>query len=148
MDVAAFIISLLALVLSVIVAIVEARRDAKNTRISIEFEFYKDIYKEYLVSKIPQARGLMWFGANSQLQDAQYLIEELNSMRRDSLYFSYNNKKFFKELKGNLQELEDYIIKAEGKTMDAQDRAEFEDSVQKGIDNIYGTISKGYFGKL
>jgi len=148
MDVAAFVISLLALVLSIIVAIVEAYRDAKNTKISIEFEFYKEIYKEYLVCKIPQARGLMWFDANSQLQDSQALIDELNSMRRDSLYFMYNNKNFYKTLKGNLQELEDYIVKSEGKTMDAQDRAEFETRVQNGLDSVYTTISKGYFGKL
>ena len=47
MDVAAFIISLLALGVSIIVAFVEAKREYNISKISLEFEFYKEIFEKH-----------------------------------------------------------------------------------------------------
>lgn len=97
MDCAALIISVLAFLLSLCVAIAEARRDYKITKISIEFEFYREIYKEHLIKKIPEARYLMWIDKYGHVKDTQPLIDELNEIRRDSLYFLYNNVSFYKK---------------------------------------------------
>lgn len=51
MDVAALIISILAFLLSILVALAESKRDYKITKISIEFEFYREIYKDHLIKK-------------------------------------------------------------------------------------------------
>ena len=148
MEVAALIISILALVLSIVVVIVETVREFKITRIGIEFEFYKEIYKEHLIRKIPEARRVMRFDELHHLRDAQMLIDELNAIRRDSLYFLYNNNKFYTQLKTKLQSLEDYLIETQSKELVADEQTIFWNKVQKDLNGIYETISKAYRGKL
>lgn len=148
MDLAAIIISLLALLLSIYVAIVEAKRDYKITKINIEFEFYREIYKDHLIKKIPEARKYMWINKDGFLSDAQPLIDELNEIRRDSLYFQYNNKAFYDTLKGKLQKLEDYLIKSEGQPLIGEDQTHFMNNVQDQLNGIYGTISHAYCGEF
>lgn len=148
MEVAALIISILALILSAVVAIVEYIRDYKITKINVEFEFYRDIYKKYLTSTIPNARGLMFIDQNGKLQDADHLVEALCAMRRDSMYFMYNNKTFYKDIKKKIQELEDLLVKSGDSVFDAQDKVEFEQNVQKRLEGIYALISNAYCGRL
>ena len=148
MDVAALVISILALVFSGIVLIVETIREFKITRMGMEFEFYMEIYKEHLIKKIPEARRVMRFDESHCLKDAQPLIDELNEIRRDSLYFMYNNKNFYTQLKTKLQTLEDYLIVTEAKKVLADEQTAFWNEVQEGLKGIYETISKAYRGKI
>ena len=148
MDVAALVISVLALIFSGVVLIVETIREYKITRMSMEFEFYMEIYKEHLIKKIPEARRVMRFDESHYLKDAQALIDELNAIRRDSLYFMYNNKNFYTQLKTKLQNLEDYLIVTEAKELLADEQTAFWNEVQKGLNGIYETISKAYRGKI
>ena len=85
MDIAALIISVIALVTSVIVACVEYYRDFKITTINLEFEFYKEIYMEHLIKKIPRARDVIWIDEGYMVRDTQMLLDELNEVRRDSI---------------------------------------------------------------
>ena len=147
MDWAALIISLLALLLSVYVAIAESKRDYKITKISIEFEFYREIYKEHLIKNIPEARNYMRIDKEGRLKDAQPLIDELNKIRRDSLYFLYNNKPFYMKLKNKLQTLEDYVIKSEEKLLMGEDQMFFWNSIQNQLNGIYEVISQAYCGE-
>lgn len=148
MEVAALVISILALILSAIVAIVEYIRDYKITKINVEFEFYRDIYKKYLTNTIPNARGLMFVDKNGKLQDAEQLVEALCAMRRDSMYFMYSNKTFYNDIKKKLQKLEDLLVESGDRVFDAQDKVEFELDVQKYLEGIYELISKAYSGRL
>ena len=146
MDLAALIISILAFVLSILVAIAESKRDYKITKISIEFEFYREIYKDHLIKKIPEARRYMWISKDGYLKDAQPLIDELNEIRRDSLYFLYNNKPFYSKLKKKLQKLEDYLIHSETEVLIGEDQTAFLSGVQDQINGIYEVISQAYCG--
>ena len=147
MDIAALIISVIALVTSVIVACVEYYRDFKITTINLEFEFYKEIYMEHLIKKIPRARDVIWIDEGYMVRDTQMLLDELNEVRRDSLYFMYNNKGFYQELKESLQELEDYIVSSEGKVILTNEQGVFFQKIQIGLDKIYRIISDAYNGK-
>ena len=148
MEIAALIISILAFALSICVAIAESKRDYKITKISVEFEFYREIYKDHLIKKIPEARRYMWISKDGFLKDAQPLIDELNEIRRDSLYFLYNNKTFYCKLKGKLQKLEDYLIQSETKVLIGEDHTAFLGSVQDQLNGIYELISQAYCGQL
>lgn len=148
MDCAALIISVLALLLSLYVAIAEARRDYKITKISIEFEFYREIYKEHLIKKIPETRICMWIDKEGRIRDTQPFIDELNEIRRDSLYFLYNNKTFYNKLKKKLQKLEDFIIESEDDVFWGEDQTSFWNNIQAQLNEIYKVISKAYCGEL
>lgn len=148
MDLAALIISILAFALSIYVAIAESKRDYKITKISIEFEFYKEIYKDHLIKKIPETRRYMWIDKNGYLKDSQPLIDELNEVRRDSLYFRYNNKTFYSKLTKKLQKLEDYLIESESRILIGEDQTTFLSSVQNQLNGIYEVISQAYCGEF
>lgn len=148
MDVAALIISILAFLLSILVALAESKRDYKITKISIEFEFYREIYKDHLIKKIPEARKYMWISKDGYLKDSQPLIDELNEIRRDSLYFLYNNKSFYSKLKKKLQKLEDYLIKSEAALLVGEEQTAFLDSIQEQLNGIYEVISQAYCGEF
>jgi len=147
MEVAALVISIIALLVSIVVACIEYFRDFKIAKIGLEFEFYREIYKEHLIYKIPEARNVMWIDEKRYLRDSDKLIEELNRIRRDSLYFMYNNRPFYEELKTQLQKLEDYIIKAGEKELAIDEQATFLNTVQDSLDGIYRVISNAYCGK-
>ena len=142
MELTALIISILAFVLSICVAIAEAKRDYKITKITIEFEFYREIFKDHLIKKIPQARSYLRISPNGHILDAQPLINELNEIRRDSLYFLYNNKSFYLKLKKKLQELENYIVTSEGKKLIGEEQTLFLNSLQTQLKGIYEVISQ------
>ena len=149
MDLAALIIAILALVVSVIVPIIEDRRERKINKINLESEFYKEIYKEHLIKLIPNARKYIGFTESGRLRDTEELREELNKLRQDSLYFLYSDKEYYKELRRLTQGLEDYLINSEEKiyTSIEEQRQVFKE-IQKGITELYTHISNNYLGNM
>ena len=49
-------LSIVAIIISIVVAIVEYIKEVRLSRINLESEYYKDIYKNHLVYEIPTAR--------------------------------------------------------------------------------------------
>lgn len=149
MDVAAFIISLLALGVSIIVAFVEAKREYNISKISLEFEFYKEIFENHLIKLIPQARNCLHINRTTMtLSGVDGFISELNQLRKDILYFKYSNPKFYSSLKRSIQDLEDFVIDSSATTFDTETKKDFFQEMQSKIEEIYNTISKAYLGKI
>lgn len=90
----------------------------------------------------------MWISKDGYLKDSQPLIDELNEIRRDSLYFLYNNKSFYSKLKKKLQKLEDYLIKSEAALLVGEEQTAFLDSIQEQLNGIYEVISQAYCGEF
>lgn len=141
------ILSGIAVGISIIVAIVEYVRDVKLSRVSLESEYFKDIYKEHLVFKIPNARKYVKFDSVNKLIDTDNLINELQALRQDSLYFQYNNHAFYKELKESIQKLEDYLVQNTNKEFIGEEQTQVYTYIKECIDDIYRIISDGYLGK-
>lgn len=148
MDVAALIIAILALLVSVIVPIIEDRRERKINKINLESEFYKEIYKEHLIKLIPNARKYIGFTESGQLRDTEELREELNKLRQDSLYFLYSDKNYYNKLKRLTQELEDYLITSEENTYNLVERKDVLKEIQRRITELYTHISNNYLGDI
>ena len=148
MDVEALIIAILALLVSVIVPIIEDRRERKINKINLESEFYKEIYKEHLIKLIPNARKYIGFTESGQLRDTEELREELNKLRQDSLYFLYSDKNYYNKLKRLTQELEDYLITSEENTYNLVERKDVLKEIQRRITELYTHISNNYLGDI
>lgn len=141
------ILSISAIVISIFVAIVEYVREIRLSRLTLESEYYKEIYKEHLVYKIPTARKYVKFTSSNKLSDTDKLIEELQLLRQDSLYFQYNNPEFYKELKKTVQQLEDYLVENDGKEFEGEEQTNVYNVIRNNIDDIYKIISNRYLGK-
>ena len=141
------IISIIAIIISIIVAFLELVRDFKINKVNLESEYFKDIYKEHLIYKIPKARGYIKFDINDKMVGTDKLIDELQLLRQDSLYFQYNNHTFYRELKERTQKLEDFLVgKAETKFI-CEDQTQAYKEIQTELNGIYKLISDGYLGK-
>lgn len=148
MEIAALCVSIISIIISCVVAFVGFRKDERLSRINIEVDFFREIYKQHLIYTIPIARTKMYIGPDEKIHDADELIKELNKIRKDSLFFKFKNKIFYDELKNSLRALEDFLVKSEDKEFDSNDRTNFDLEVEKNISKIYEVITKAYNGDI
>ena len=139
------VLSVLAIMISVCSVIFEYFWNQKINRTNLEADFFKDIYGEYLMKKIPEARNVIHYN-NQVVSDTDDLINVLNDIRQSSLFFKYKDKEYYKTLCDNLQGLEDKLVKKTGK-MNDDDYAEFIQEINTDIEGIYDIIMKKYVGK-
>ena len=96
MEIAALCVSIISIIISCVVAFVGFRKDERLSRINIEVDFFREIYKQHLIYTIPIARTKMYIGPDEKIHDADELIKELNKIRKDSLFFKFKNKIFMR----------------------------------------------------
>jgi hypothetical protein len=148
MEIAALGISFLALIVSIIAIFIESKRENRLNGVNLEGEYYRDIYKEALVYKIPKARGFIGFDEGSRLVGTEALIQELQNLRTDSLYFQYSRKDFFDELNKKIQKLEDYLVSnTKNRVFLGESQQDALEEIRHGIEDIYKLISDAYLGK-
>lgn len=111
------LLSILAIIISVFSVFFEYYWSQRINRTNLEADFFKDIYGDYLMKKIPAARTVFHY-SNHILSDTDDLIEVLNDIRRSSLFYKYKDKKFYKKLCTLLQGLEDKLVQNTGITLD------------------------------
>lgn len=140
------ILSIVAILISVAAIVIEWVEAKQNIRIGLEADYFSKIYQEYLMKKLPEARRLIRLNNDGKLCDTDSLIDELNNMRRDSLFFKYHDKIFYKNIRSKLQNLEDKLTK-KSDVMDGDEYAEFISELNEDLGDIYVTINNKYMGK-
>ena len=138
------ILSILAIIISVAVAVGEYRWNKKINQTNLDAEFYKEIYFEYLMKRIPCARQAIRYN-NEKVEDTGELQDCLNDLRRESLFFRYKDRDFYDKLKSLLQEFEDYLV-TNSKGMDADEFSSFNNRMNKYIEEVYKIIMTKYKG--
>ena len=103
----------------------------------------KDTFKIYLTEKIPKAISNISFDGN-RLTNIDELQDALNSFRNDLVYFKYLDEVFYKDFKNAAQNLEDYIVKNEGKTVENTDIANILQEIVKKIKVLYDVCRVKY----
>lgn len=139
------VLSVLAMIISVGSIIFEYFWNQKINRTNLEADFFKDIYGEYLMKRIPEARNVIHYN-NQIVSDTDDLINVLNDIRQASLFYKYKDKEYYKLLCNELQGLEDKLVQKTGKMAD-DDYAEFIQEINTDIEGIYDIIMKKYIGK-
>lgn len=141
------VLSVIAIVIAILSAVYQWRNDMKLNTINLEAEYFKKIYEEHLLYKLPQARKYIFFQGN-RLKDYEKLMDELNEIRNASLYFLYSDKKFYDELKLVLQDLEDYLGNCGNQEITDGNQEIVLKEIQEKIQEIYSTIIRKYHGKM
>lgn len=143
-EICANVIAIVALICSFISLGSDRRAERKGR----EFELFRDMYQTHLIQKLPEARAKISISGQGVLSGIDPIIEELNSVRKDSRYFSFSDASFYEDLKKKLWALEDFLTLTEGETGEnpiVEDRRlNFEYEVDRMIGEIYKTILKRY----
>ena len=143
MDVAALIISILSLLVSIVFAALEIRNSKKINDINLEAELSKDIIKEYLTQKFPDAISKIHF-KGKKLTEIVPLQTALNGLRKELRFFKYCDNVFYTKLKAQTQQLEDYIVNNEGKLFNTDEHGEVMDEIRNQMTSIYALLNQKY----
>lgn len=132
-------ISVIALVVSV-VAIMQDRSGQKKSR---EFEIFKETYQTHLVQKLPAARAGVQVTQKGEITGVDQLTEELQAIRKDSLYFAYADKDFYEDLRQRLWRMEDYLVLIDEPLVEEK-RIDYEHEMESMLISIYECITKRF----
>lgn len=135
------LLAIVAILVSIVTSVVTGKKEKEHAKKEHELAIFGDIYKDYLVNRFPVARSKLHISEEGVLTGTDDLIECLNSMRKDFLYFKYTDALFFDRLKGKLQSLEDCLILAEEKPLTEEIALEFLHHVELSLVHIYEDVA-------
>ena len=82
----------------------------------------------------------------NQVKGHEILVDDLNKLRRDILYFKYADNDFYLALKKELQDLENYIVEAMNSQHDSTAQITFLTDVDERMTKIFVRINKRHCG--
>lgn len=137
------LISFISLCFAVVSFITGLIWSKKINNINLEAEYFKEIYKKYLIVELPIARRYIRL-EGTKIKDTDQLIRVLNNMRVDSLYFFYAKPQFYEELEKACDELEDYLINIGNEDIEAENLGNAFNGISDKISQIYEIINNNY----
>ena len=119
--------------------------DSHMNKINLEADNFRTLFSKHLLYDLPIARTYLRF-VNGQLIDTDLLLDEINHIRQDALYFMYSDIDFYTDIKIKLQEFEDYLINTSNEILTPHDENQVLDEIQKKLETIYTTFNNKYIG--
>ena len=138
--------SILALCISIAVAMGEYFYTKRFNRINLDAQYYDEIYKEFLMVELPKARMNLQRLSDGEIIGTNEMRKVLRSMRKKSICFKYYNEKFYKKMVDLLQKLEDQLVLIDEK-VDLKEYIGFKLKVEKLMREIYNCIAKASHGR-
>lgn len=143
-DVASSVLAIVAIAVSIIAL----SQSDKIGKASIRSDNCSKIFDSYLIKQIPEARTRLHFGSDGRLQNGNGLCNELDKMMISSLFYKYDDNKFFVELNRKCDSLVDDIVDAGNHSLVSEyEQNHFFENVQKNLEDIYDLIDKKRTGK-
>lgn len=133
------IVDVLALIASFITLLITFSHEKKLNSINLLSNFYLDIYKDFLVDTLPEARERLQF-INNKLTGQTQLINELGKMKRKSMFFRYTKPVFYKKLKKEIDNLEQTIADNCNRISDSDDQEKFNKEITDKLTSMYDLI--------
>lgn len=144
MEKISIIISIIAIAVSIISMITMNKRQYRINNINLESVYFKEIYMHHLIHNIPNNRNLIKFDCNDKLIGTDELIDELQLLLQDSLYFYYTNEKFYDSLEKCVQKLENYLVENSDRVFTGEKQTKGYNTIRDDISSIYKVISENY----
>ncbi|MEI3294302.1 MAG: hypothetical protein V8R99_00565 [Eubacterium ventriosum] len=141
------VLSIIAIVISVIAMCSEFFGSQRISRINLEAHFFEEIYNDYLLDKLPSARNKVTYN-NNIVTGTEELIDVLNEIRRKSIFFKYRDIKFYNNICTHLQSFEDELVKKSDMHLEDEHYCRFTQYVNDSMEEIYDIIITKYTGKL
>jgi len=147
-DVIAIIISLIALATSIYIwkKTDDAQKQINNT--NLESVIYLDVFKDFLINKIPLARNELYIDSKGKICEYSKLIDVLLELKKSALYFNYRNSVFYKKITKKVSKLEDILVISTSKIFLGVEKDEKLKEIDERLIDLYQYIVRGYFGDL
>lgn len=139
-------LSWIAIIISIGVPIFEYFYNRYFTNINLDAQYYDEIYKTYLLSKIPEARLKIRKNREGIVDGLDEFVEILREVRKKSLYFKFANEEFYHEVVKVLQDLEDELVLADNR-YDNEKFIKFQSRIDAKIFDLYFCIAEATHGK-
>lgn len=120
-EITSLIISIAAFIVSIVSIIITFYQNKDITSLNLQARYFEKIFDKYLIKEIPRARNYIKY-INNRLIDADKLIDVLDSVKFDSLYFKYNNNVFYTKLTNAIDNLTDFLSNCSNKNEPDQDK--------------------------
>ncbi len=142
-------LSVIAIIISIMTVFFEFYYTTHNNKSSLMSIYYSETYKKYLTNLIPDARMAISYNKQTKVLSGTDMLEEvILDIRKDSLYFKYQNKKFYNKLMEKLDLIDDLLV-LNGQTRLAWNSyKEFETKLDDIIAKMYELINDNYTGKI
>ena len=128
------IISIFALIVSILSIYFNIRINNKT----LNLEYHKEIFKNYIIIKIPEARKKVHiYNRFDQVED---LVDVLQSLKKDIVFYKYIDNKFYERLSEKITSLEDYLVTNNGKNISNHDSDKYLQEINKKIEDIYECV--------
>lgn len=138
------IFSIISITVSIIALVISSISQARVNRINSNVGLYGETVKKYLRLLPTERKNICCI--DGKLQDKSKLQNVLNEMRRDLLSMLYTkDKKYFLKMKKYSQDLEDYVIKTDGKEIVSE---EVNCEITKKLSKVMNLLTKYYSGRL
>lgn len=138
------IFSIISITVSIIALLISSISQARVNRINSNVGLYGETVKKYLRLLPTERKNICCI--DGRLQDKSKLQNVLNEMRRDLLSMLYTkDKKYFLKMKKYSQDLEDYVIKTDGKEIVSE---EVNREITKKLSKVMNLLTKYYSGRL
>ncbi|MFR4986814.1 MAG: hypothetical protein ACLUCH_05415 [Lachnospirales bacterium] len=133
------IISIIISIIAILVSIYSIKSNIKINEINIQKSYFDEIYKDYLIKKIPKARSDIRVIGN-KITGTKNMCNIIKDIKFDSLYYKYQDDEFYKNINDICQSLLDYIVCCENKPYN-----DFEqDEIFQNVNNITLKIEELY----
>ena len=136
-------ISVLAIIVSVVTAVSQWKSSKRINDINLAAELSKEIFRDYLINKIPNAINQIYF-PNNTLSGIEELQKVLNDLRKSMQFFLHIDKPFYEDLKEKCQGLETYLVKNENKVFLPVEVGTVMNTISSYIDGIYKLLNDKY----
>lgn len=140
MELAALIVSIISIFISFAVTAWQIIITIKVNKINLKSSVCEKIFDEYLIKEIPNARRFISFDKMGKFIGADKLVKTIKSLIKDSLYFRYNDRKFYDILIQKLEELENTIVNNIDKRIDNIKQNDLTNDIEKLIGDVYEII--------
>lgn len=127
--------------LALVVSVIALAYQIYINRNMMERDLYADVFKEYLMVRIPEARNQLKL-VNGRLT-SQKLQKCLSDLRRDILYFKFYNSTFYKALDKIILEIDDLVVSINNES-DMNSQREMMRRIDPLINSLYDEISRVY----
>ena len=142
-DITSLVISIIALLVSIVATVVAYQQFKHSQRLTLESQYFGELFKSYLVKKFPKAEAKIYFDGE-KISGIDALINVASDLRKRTRYFAYADEEFYIKLKTLLHELEDLLVDAMNHQYDCEEQTDFRNDTKKLLKEIYSHISKRY----
>lgn len=121
----------------------QSYKEEKHHKTNLESSYFNDIYMRYLIKDIPEGRNRIVFN-NGHVSGTNNIIDTLNKIRQDSLFFKYKDEVYYKIISNKLQELENLYVEVD--MLSTDEFVVFSNKTEEMISDIYQIVTSKYHG--